>query len=48
MALAHSVGDETERAYRRTTLIGKRREMMVAWAAFASGRRFLKLVASAS
>jgi integrase len=38
MALAHAVGDAVERAYRHTTRIGKRREMMVAWAAFAFGR----------
>ncbi len=37
MALAHSVGDDTEKAYRRTTLVNKRREMMAAWAAFALG-----------
>jgi integrase len=37
MSLAHAVGDETERAYRRTTMIGKRREMMQAWASFAIG-----------
>jgi hypothetical protein len=29
-------------------MIDKRREMIEAWAAFASGRRSLKLVASAS
>lgn len=30
-ALAHVVGDETERAYRRADAIAKRREMMNAW-----------------
>lgn len=33
-ALAHAVGDETERAYRRSDALAKRRELMVAWAAF--------------
>lgn len=46
MAIAHAVGDETERSYRRTTLLPKRREMMQAWSAFACGRPVLKLVAS--
>ena len=38
-ALAHVVGDETERAYRRGDALEKRRELMSAWAAFcdASG-----------
>jgi integrase len=42
MALAHSVGDKTERAYRRGDLLEKRRALMEAWAKFlrtpASGR----------
>ncbi|TDR90251.1 tyrosine-type recombinase/integrase [Enterovirga rhinocerotis] len=33
-ALAHAVGDETERAYRRGDALEKRRAMMTAWAAF--------------
>ncbi|WP_337267870.1 tyrosine-type recombinase/integrase [Oryzifoliimicrobium ureilyticus] len=33
-ALAHVVGDTTERAYRRGDAIAKRRELMEAWAAF--------------
>jgi integrase len=33
-ALAHVVGDETERAYRRGDALEKRRELMEAWAAF--------------
>jgi integrase len=33
-ALAHLVGDETERAYRRGDAIEKRRKLMDAWAAF--------------
>jgi hypothetical protein len=32
MALAHSVGSEVERAYRRTDMLEKRRAMMEAWA----------------
>lgn len=32
MCLAHTVGDMTERAYRRGDALAKRREMMVAWA----------------
>ena len=31
-ALAHVVGDETERAYRRGTALEKRRRLMLAWA----------------
>lgn len=34
MALAHSVGDETEQAYRRGDALEKRRHLMDAWAAF--------------
>jgi integrase len=32
MALAHAIGDETEVAYRRSTALAKRRELMQAWA----------------
>jgi hypothetical protein len=32
IALAHVVGDETERAYRRGDALEKRRELMQAWA----------------
>ncbi len=32
MALAHTVGDATERAYRRSDLFEKRRDLMNAWA----------------
>jgi integrase len=35
MALAHSVGDSVEQAYRRSTRLNKRREMMSAWSKFA-------------
>ena len=36
IAIAHAVGDKVEQAYRRTKLIAKRREMMEAWAKFAT------------
>jgi integrase len=36
MALAHATGDATERAYRRTDLIAKRKPMMQAWSDFAT------------
>jgi integrase len=35
MALAHSVSDSVERAYRHSTRLNKRREMMSAWSNFA-------------
>jgi integrase len=35
-ALAHSVGDEVERAYRRGDALEKRRKMMEAWALYCS------------
>lgn len=37
MALAHAVSDETEAAYRRSTALAKRRELMEAWAAYCGG-----------
>lgn len=37
MALAHSVGDATERAYRRGDALEKRRKLMEAWAGFLAG-----------
>jgi integrase len=36
-ALGHRVGDETERAYARTTFFTKRVELMAAWAGFLLG-----------
>lgn len=36
-ALAHAVGDQTERAYRRGDALERRRELMTAWANFCSG-----------
>jgi integrase len=37
LALAHQVGNEVERAYRRTDMLEKRRHMMEDWAAFLTG-----------
>lgn len=34
LALAHKISDEVKAAYRRTTLLAKRRELMQAWADF--------------
>jgi integrase len=36
MALAHTVGDASTRAYRRTKLLPKRRQLMDAWARYCS------------
>lgn len=36
-AMAHAVGDETERSYDRGDLFEKRRTLMEAWAAFSAG-----------
>ena len=36
LALAHAVEDETEAAYRRSTALAKRRQLMEAWAEFAT------------
>jgi integrase len=38
-ALAHVVGDETERAYRRGDALEKRRQMMATWAGYCDGER---------
>jgi len=43
MALAHTIGDKTEAAYRRGDLFEKRRQLMAEWATYcnapgASGR----------
>lgn len=37
LALAHRVGDETERAYQRSDMLERRRDMMGAWGAFLRG-----------
>ena len=36
LALAHAVGGQVERAYRRTNMLDQRRPMMEAWTAFAT------------
>ncbi|MCK0098456.1 tyrosine-type recombinase/integrase [Qipengyuania sp. S6317L1] len=37
MALAHTVSEKTVAAYKRTTLLEKRRELMAAWAGYCEG-----------
>jgi hypothetical protein len=37
MALAHTVGDKVEAAYRRGDFFGKRRELAEAWTRFCAG-----------
>lgn len=37
MSLAHAVGDETERAYRRSDLLARRAKLMAEWAAHCDG-----------
>lgn len=37
IALAHNVGNDVERAYRRSDMVEKRRAMMEAWARFVIG-----------
>ena len=36
-ALAHQISDKTERAYRRSTALDKRRRLMEAWAGYCGG-----------
>ena len=43
-ALAHVVGDRTERAYRRGDALAKRRELMQVWSDFCSGGRSQSIV----
>jgi integrase len=45
MALAHQVGNEVERAYRRTDLLEKRRELMQAWAAYCEPQALSNVIA---
>ena len=43
-ALAHKIEDETERAYRRSDALEKRRDLMAAWARYcAGGAKVIKL-----
>ena len=37
-SLAHAVGNAVEQAYARTTFLDKRRDLMTAWAEYASGK----------
>lgn len=46
-ALAHLVGDEVERAYRRGDALDKRRGLMDAWASFCASTQQAKIVAFA-
>lgn len=43
IALAHAVGSEVERAYRRGDMLERRRGMMQQWAAVLSGRQVLAM-----
>jgi integrase len=47
MALAHKVGDSSERAYARSNLLKRRRAVMVAWADFLGGQAVENVVALA-
>lgn len=42
-ALAHAVGDRTEAAYRRSTALAKRRELMSEWSLFCAGAKIIEL-----
>jgi hypothetical protein len=44
MALAHSVADKVEAAYRRGDLFEKRRQLAEAWAQFCAGPTEAKVV----
>lgn len=44
-ALAHRVGDETERAYRRSAAIERRRELMTAWENYCAGSAGANVIA---
>ncbi len=44
IALAHNVGSEVERAYRRGDMVEKRRAMMAAWGRFIRGENGAKVV----
>jgi hypothetical protein len=43
MALAHTVGDKVEAAYRRGDLFEKRRQLMEEWARFCSAPASLEV-----
>ena len=44
-ALAHAVGDETERAYRRGDALNKRRKLLDAWAAYLEAKAQSNVIA---
>ncbi len=44
MALAHNVGTEVERAYRRTDMLERRRAMLEAWGRFLRGEADANIV----
>jgi hypothetical protein len=44
MALAHTVGSEVERAYRRSDMMEKRRHMMATWSRYLNGEAETELV----
>lgn len=44
MALAHTVGNKAEAAYRRGDLFDKRRKLMEAWAAYCASTKSGKVV----
>lgn len=44
IALAHTVGSEVERAYRRGDMVEKRRAMMDAWGRFLRGETGAKVI----
>jgi integrase len=44
LQLAHNVGSEVERAYRRSDMLERRRAMLEAWERFLSGREAAKVV----
>lgn len=46
MALAHSVGDKVEAAYRRGDLFDKRRQLMADWAEYCAGSKIAATVVS--
>jgi integrase len=47
-ALAHRVGDATETAYRRSDALERRRQVMIAWAAYCTGADGDKVVTLAA
>ena len=44
LQLAHNVGSEVERAYRRSDMLERRRAMLEAWERFLSGKEATKVV----